>query len=172
MKKSLFLLVMVVCLAIPLTSNAQFYHQRWEFSLGGSGNSDRDFDTSVFSTEMSLGYFFTERLEIIFRQGIGYFDTKGGKDSLNGSSRAGLDIHFKLGKLMPYIGATMGYVYGDSVTESYIAGPEGGLKFFVNSTTFINGMIAYDFFFEDTDEAEAAFDDGRFVYALSIGFRF
>ena len=62
-------------------------------------------------------------------------------------------------------------MYGDAVEDTWVAGPEGGLKLFVNDTTFILGQIAYDFFFEDSDDADDAFDDGRWVYTLGIGFR-
>lgn len=56
--------------------------------------------------------------------------------------------------------------------ESFIAGPEAGIKYFVNDTTFINLGVEYEFVFEDADKADDAFDDGRFVYLLGIGFRF
>ena len=52
-----------------------------------------------------------------------------------------------------------------------MAGPEGGVKYFVNNTTFIFGSVQYQFFFEDDDDAEDSFDDGQWVYALGIGFR-
>ncbi|MGH7215097.1 MAG: hypothetical protein ACREIT_10075 [Tepidisphaeraceae bacterium] len=47
-----------------------------------------------------------------------------------------------------------------------------GVKFFVNSTPFIFLMAEYQFFFEDSDDAGDAFDDGQFVYSLGIGLRF
>jgi len=46
------------------------------------------------------------------------------------------------------------------------------VKYFVNKTTFITAGIEYQVLFEDTDQADDNFDDGRFVYLLGIGFTF
>jgi hypothetical protein len=77
-----------------------------------------------------------------------------------------------LGRLFPYLGANIGYLYGDSVEEQFIAGLEGGVKYFVNDTTFITGGVEYQFLFKDTDEVDDNYDDGRFVYIVGIGFKF
>lgn len=76
-----------------------------------------------------------------------------------------------MGRFWPFVGVSLGYVYGDAVEDTWVAGPEAGLRYFVNETTFVVGMVEYEFFFEDSDEAEDAFDDGRFVYTLAMGFR-
>jgi hypothetical protein len=73
--------------------------------------------------------------------------------------------------LVPYVGASIGYLYGNNLRDTWVAGPEGGLKVFVNDTTFIIGQLAYDFFFRHTDEVDSAFSDGRWVYTVGIGFR-
>jgi len=69
------------------------------------------------------------------------------------------------------LGATIGYLYGETVNESFLAGPEAGLKIFINDATFIVAGVGYDFVFENAGDANDAFDDGRFVYNLGIGFR-
>ena len=71
----------------------------------------------------------------------------------------------------PFVGANIGYVYGDGVNDTGEAAPEAGVKYFVNSTTFIYGQIEYQFFFDSSDDVDDAFDDGQFVYSLGIGFR-
>ena len=73
---------------------------------------------------------------------------------------------------MPYIGANIGYAYGDQVNDTFLAGPEGGVKYFVNNTTFIFLSVEYQFFFDEGDDIEGAFSDGQFVYGLGIGFKF
>jgi hypothetical protein len=72
---------------------------------------------------------------------------------------------------VPYVGANIGYVYGDGVHDTFEAGPEGGVKFFVNSTTFIKLGVEYEFFFDKGDDTSNAFSDGQFIYSLGIGFR-
>ncbi len=177
MKKNLYivpiLLILWFIMALPYSANAQSqYGKDWEFSLGGSGTSNKDFDTTIFSTELSLGYFLNKSFEIIVRQGIGFYDDDYSDSKWSGSTRLAFDIHFPFDRVFPYIGGSVGYVYGDGVLDSFIAGAEGGIKYFVNKTTFINAMMAYEFFFDDTDDVDIAYKDGRVVYVLSIGFRF
>jgi len=77
-----------------------------------------------------------------------------------------------MGNWYPYLGVNIGYLYGDTVEEQFIAGPEGGVKVFVNDTTFITAGIEYQVLFESASDADDNFDDGRFVYILGIGFKF
>jgi hypothetical protein len=156
--------------AIPGTALAEFNTGDMELSLSGSGSSDNDFDATTASVEASLGYFLTPTLEAVIRQGIGFSDTPEDSD-WNASTRLGIDYNFPFTQFVPYIGASLGYLYGDSVEEQFIAGPEVGLKSFVNDTTFILAAVEYQFLFDDKDDADEAFNDGRFVYTLGIGFK-
>jgi hypothetical protein len=83
-----------------------------------------------------------------------------------------LDFHFDLEALQPFVGGNFGYVYGDAVNDTFEAAPEAGVKWFVNSTTFIFGMAEYQFFFDKGSNAGSGFNDGQFVYTLGVGFRF
>jgi hypothetical protein len=47
-------------------------------------------------------------------------------------------------------------------------GLEGGLKYFVNSTTFVLGRLEYQWLLDDDEEG---FDDGQWVYVVGIGFK-
>lgn len=140
-----------------------------ELTLGGSGSSDESLDGTILSMEASLGSFLTDNFEVLIRQGISYADVPG-DDDWNGSTRLGIDYHFNLDPVYPLIGASIGYLYGDTVKEQFIAGPQAGLKYFANPTTFVFGVVEYEFLFKDADEAEENYDDGRFVYNFGIGF--
>jgi hypothetical protein len=142
-----------------------------EFTLVGSGSSDEDFDATTLSVEAGYGYFFTDNMEIVLRQGLAYAELPG-DDDWNASTRLALDYNFGMDPVYPFLGANIGYLYGDTVEEQFVAGPEAGLKFFANEAAFLFGLIEYEFLFEDADEAEENFDDGRFVYSLGIGFIF
>jgi hypothetical protein len=142
-----------------------------EVTLSGSAANSKDFDGFVAGANASLGYFITDNLEVAIRQSLNYSDIGVGS-ALNGSTRIALDFHFDLEALQPFIGGNFGYVYGDAVNDTWEAAPEGGVKWFVNSTTFVFAMAEYQFFFDEGDDASSSFDDGQFVYSLGIGFRF
>jgi len=171
---------------LPNKAHAQFDAGDFELTLGGTAANDDSFSGFTAGANASIGYFFTDNLEIALRQSVNYTDigTFGGGDddddgggegsALNGSTRIALDFHFDFGRFQPFVGANIGYVYGDIVRDTFEAAPEVGIKYFVNDTTFIYGMAEYQFFFRnaDTDEVEEAFEDGQFVYTFGIGFRF
>ncbi len=156
--------------ASALEMNA-FSKGQWEMTLVGSGTSDESLNGTTLSTEAGIGYFISDNLELTVRQGIAYAD-RPGNDDWNGSTRAGLDFHFGFDPLYPFIGVGFGMLYGDSVNEQFIAGPQGGLKCLVNHTTFLFAMAEYEFLFDDADDVDDNFDDGRFVYSIGIGFTF
>jgi hypothetical protein len=163
-RKSLWATIAVFALLVPATARAQFKQGDFELTLTGSGASDKDFDSTALAGNGSIGYFFTDQLEIGFRQTVAFSDD--GDSNITADSRVALDFNFDLGKFVPFVGGTIGYKYGDGVNDAWIAGPEGGLKYFVNATTFIYGAVAYDF------DLNNGLDDGAWFYALGIGFRF
>jgi hypothetical protein len=73
---------------------------------------------------------------------------------------------------------TPGFEKGDrtftlsgTVDEQFIAGPDAGVRIFLNDTTFVHMGIEYQFLFEDADDAKANYDDGRFVYGVGMGLK-
>jgi hypothetical protein len=151
--------------------------EKWEITLLGSGSNDVDFDGGSFVVNGSVGYYFNDQWQAAVRQSFGYSDT-GGSDSdssWTGTTRVGAFYHFNYAadqRIVPYLGVNVGYIYGDQTADSFIAGPEAGVKWFVNDTTFLYGSVAYEFLFEEADDADSSFDDGQFVYGLGIGFQF
>ena len=143
-----------------------------EVTLGGSGSSDNDFDSNFINFNGSVAYFATDTIALGVRQDLGVADTN------NDSSYNAATVVFaqynidEFGDFVPFIGATIGYLYGDDVEETFIAGPEIGLKYFVKEDAFFFGRVNYDFLFEDADDADDAFDDGRFTYTIGIGLTF
>lgn len=142
----------------------------WELLLGGTGTNDKNFDTGSFGFSGSIGYFLTENFELSARQNLNWADS--GSSSYIGATRGALDLHFDLGRVYPFIGVNLGYVYGDIVDETLEAAPELGLKWFVKPDTFLYGLAEYQFFFKHTDDVDSGFDNGSFVYSLGVGFTF
>ena len=174
MYRSVYVLVVFGLLLLPLAAAAQQFpaYQMGdkELTLSGSGASDNDFDTTNLSFDVGFGYFFDQSWEGIVRQTLNVTDQPG-ENAYNGTTRVGIDYNFNVQQMRPFVGATVGYIYGDGVEESFIAGPEAGIKAFLSKSTFVIAAVGYDFIFEDTDEADDAFDDGFFNYRLGLGYR-
>ncbi|GAB3282887.1 OmpA family protein [Parahaliea aestuarii] len=146
-----------------------------EFSLSGTGTSDKDFDNSNFGISGDIGWYTSPDLSLGIRQSVSYADIEGEgvtDDAWNGSTRGYANYHFGSGNARPFLGASLGGIYGDNVKESAFAGLEFGLKYYVLESTYILGRAEYQFFFDSGDSAEDNFDDGAWAYVLGVGFNF
>lgn len=145
----------------------------WEVTVGGAGSSNKEFDAGGGQGSFSVGYFVNDIVELSARQNLAYADgTPDGGGAWNGASRAALDLHIPLGNVLPYVGANVGYVYGDSIHDSIVAGPEAGVKIFLKDEAFVQFAAEWEFFLDKDETIGAAFDDGQLLYALSMGLRF
>ena len=164
-------LMVVAALALlpAAAAQAQFQAGDWALTLSGQGSNGPDFDGTQFGLNADIGYFMTKEFEVSLRQTVAYSVLVAGS-AWSGSTRVAVDYNWDMGRWVPYVGANLGYVYGD-VNDTWIAGPEAGVKFFVNSTTFVQLGVEYQFFFDQGSDASEAFSDGQFLYSLGIGFR-
>jgi hypothetical protein len=155
------------------TPNQRRRTMPWEFTLGGSGNSNEDFDAGGAQATASVGYYFNEVVELSARQSSSYFDgTPSGDGSWASQSRVALDLHIPLQYVAPYGGVNWGYSYGDLVNDSMVAGPEAGVKFYLKDDVLLLAGVEWEFFFDKDDSLNAAFKDGQLIYVLSLGVRF
>lgn len=141
-----------------------------DFFLNGIGVSSDDWDNKTLTIGASLGYFFTDNIEGSIRQDISYVEGENTRSAAAAATRGALDYYFDMGRWWPFVGVTLGYVYGDEVNESWAFGPEGGVKYFVNDTTYIFGTLGIEWF-SDSGGKNDVFDDGRWIYAVGIGYR-
>ena len=135
-------------------------------TLSGSGINSKDFDDGAYGLSGSIDWFLLDNLGVGVRQDVNWGHSEDADDIWAGATRLAADYHFDFGRLQPFLGGSVGYVYGDSINEAWVAGPEGGLKFFVNDTTYIFGQSAYQF---DVDDG---FDDGTWIHNVGVGFKF
>ncbi len=177
MSRLICMFVVFGFLLLPLNAMAQrgqdfapYQMGDQELTLSGSGVSDNSFDTTNLSLDIGYGYFFSQGWQGLIRQSLNIIDQPG-DNAYNASTRIGIDYNFNLRNLRPFLGATIGYMYGDGVKNSFIAGPETGLKAYLSDSAFVIFAVGYDFIFENADEAEDAFDDGIFNYRLGLGYR-
>jgi len=174
---------MVLCLigALPMTAAAQSSQfgpteGEREFSISGTGSSDRDFNSGSFGVTGDLGWYLNDELVAGVRQSINYASIEGESikdDFWNGSTRGYLNYQFLSNRARPFVGGSLGGIYGDGVKDSTFAGLETGMKYYVLSKTYFLARIEYQFFFSSTSDADDAFqDDGAWAYTVGLGYNF
>jgi hypothetical protein len=152
--------------AIPLMAQPQAGD--WEFTLGGSGDADQDFDRGGAGINGSFGYFYNENFEMSVRQSVN-FDGRGNDDEWAGSTRLAADWHFLLGKFVPFVGANFGLTYTED-DSAWGIGPEVGFKYYVHERTFIFALGEYRWHFDELDQLDDTADDGSFAFTVGVGF--
>lgn len=139
----------------------------WEATLAGSGVSTDEFDNNNFGITGSLGYYVTSFMPVGVRQtaNLNFGEGVVGDDFI-GITRAFVDFQAPLGAFQPYIGGFVGAQYGQGIDDDLIFGPEAGIKYWVNESTFMFGHGEWQ-----VVEGEA-FDNGNVVYAFGFGLNF
>jgi hypothetical protein len=176
--KALVLGALGMLLAVPAVSQAAPPERPNEITLGAGASHGPDINGFTGSFNGSYGYFFTDSLELSIRQSLSYTDVGGGAgdgSAWNASTRVAVDIHFPLGdrgQFRPFVGANIGYVYGETVNDTFEAAPEAGIKIDITPTAFIFVLAEYQFFFDKGSNASDSFSDGQFLYSAGVGFRF
>ncbi len=174
--------LLLLALASPLATLAQTtvasgdYTRRAgerEFTLGGAGATNTDFDNSLGGVNLSLGTYINETLMWSIRQSVNYSNPNVGGTQWNGATRLAIDQHFaSRGAVRPFVGANFGRVYGDAVNDTWAAGLEAGVKFYVQPRTFVYALAEYGWFFERTRNVRNRFNDGQINWGVGIGFNF
>jgi hypothetical protein len=167
-KKLITPLLCILVAASVTRAYAQPQTGDWEFTLGGSGDSNSRFSRGGFGLNGSAGYFFTPNIELGLRQGVNY-DAHAANDEWAGSTRAAADWHFLLGKFVPFVGADFGLDYTEHY-DRWGIGPEAGFKYYVQPRTFIMAMGEYRWNFNRFRDVDNRLDDGHFVFTVGIGF--
>lgn len=144
-----------------------------EFTLGGSGATNKDFDSSFGGVSFSFGQYINETLAVVLRQSVNYSNPDVGGTLWNGSTKIAVDHHLAArGRVRPFVGVNFGRIYGDSVHDTWSAGLETGAKFYVQERTFIMATVEYGWLFEDAGSVNNQFDDGQWNWSLGVGFNF
>ena len=157
------LVVLGVVALLPAFVWAQPEAGDWELTLTGNGSSVNDFNSTTIGAGGQLGYFISKPFEVGVRQSVSYSHIEHVGHSWDGSTRIFADWHFDLDKFQPFVGANIGYAYGDTTNDSWLAALEGGLKYYVHRNAFIYGQIEYQWLLRDS------FSDGSWVYSIGIG---
>jgi hypothetical protein len=144
-----------------------------EFTIGGAGATNKEFDDSFGGVNFSYGWYTSETQQWVLRQSINYANPSNGGQAWNGATRIAFDQHLAArGALRPFVGVNVGGVYGDRVRETFAAGLEAGAKFYVQPRTFIQAMVEYGWFFRRARSVDNSFSDGQFNWSVGVGFNF
>jgi hypothetical protein len=162
-------LLLIPAIASADTGNIARDAGPFEFTLGGSGSNSKDFDNGGGSIAGSFGWWATPNIELSVRDNASYNDSGNGS-SWGNQVRVAIDLAANLDRFQPFIGANIGYISGTNVHDTAEGAPEAGLKFFLNNSTFIYGMVEYNFFFNSS--GNTTFDKGQFLYGVGLGMRF
>jgi hypothetical protein len=169
MTSKLKVLIVAGLMALPFAAaHAQPAAHDWEVEIAGAGRAAVDFKKSggvpggQFGASLSLGYYVNDNVEVSARQFIGYA-TSG---NLGGSTTVALDYNFLMDKLVPFIGVNTGYSYANrGGIDSWVLGPEAGVKYYLQSKAFIFGRGEYQI----PSRGRDALGNGNWVFTLGIG---
>lgn len=155
----------------PLSQGAPEAGDR-EVTINGSGTSSNDLDNNNLSVSGSLGKFITDSSEWGVRQLIGFTNSSNTDSRFSGATRLFYDWHYDADAWQPYVGASLGYIYGEDTHETFSAGPEAGVKYYVKDKTFVNVGLEYQFLFDDSSDIDNTYDDGAIFYNIGMGYNF
>jgi hypothetical protein len=146
-----------------------------EFSIAGSGTNDKNFDNGTFGFVGDYGWYYRDNVIFGVRQSLNYANIKGENfkdDFWNGSTRGYGNYQFGNAQMRPFVGGSLGLIYGDGVKDSGFAGVEVGAKYYVLPKTYLLGRADYQWFFNTSSDADDAFKDGAWALTAGIGFNF
>ena len=144
-----------------------------EFTIGGSGSTNRNLNNSIGGGAASYGYYFSSAWEGVIRQQLDYSHPQGSTDTWNGETDGALDFHLiDTGAVRPFVGANLGWLYGNHSRDTAGAGLEGGAKFYVLPRTFIYAMADYGWLFRHDKAVASRINTGIWTWSVGMGFNF
>ena len=149
----------------PYTADPGPRAGNWEATLTGAGLSDDSFDTNNFGASGSLGYYINKNFILTFKQGL-FFGDNNNSTLVNARSIVQAAYQWDFDRWQPYVGMNVGGVYGAGIRDEALFGPEVGVKYYVNESTFLFGNIAYEVPFDN------CCNDGVVPYTMGVGFNF
>ncbi len=173
MKKLIVSSILLAAL-VPAGALAQNLPQQGtqEVTLSGGGSSDKDFDNTVLSLSGSWGQYLDQNSLWGVRQTVNVRDTEDSSTQFDGATRLFYDYHFGSGATRPFVGVSLGGIYGEGVDDTFSGGPEIGVKHYLKSDVFVTAMVEYQFLFDSGSDVTDNYDDGALFYNIGLGYNF
>lgn len=145
-----------------------------ELTFGGSGGSNRNLSDSFGGATASYGVYLNDNWQAVLRQSLNYINPgNGGSTRWNGSTRVAADFHFNTTTAaIPFIGASLGRIYGTALRDTWSGGLEAGVKYYLQRRVFVFGLVEYNWLFQRTKELDNNFGDGQLYWSFGVGFNF
>lgn len=138
--------------------------------LSGGGISSEDFSGNKTALEVELGYFWTDTFATAVRQELAYENYRSGM--FLGSTAIAADWFWALSQVSPFVGASVGAVYGNHRDTELVLGPEAGVRKLIGESVFVNLMAQYEMFRDPSAQTPDERWGGRFAYTLGLGMRY
>ena len=149
----------------PYTLDPGPHAGNYEATLTGTGQSNTDFDNTNFGLTGSVGYYYTKNWLFSVKQGAQINDD-GDATLINARTIFQAAYQWDFAKWQPYLGLNAGGVYGAGIHDQAVFGPELGVKYFVNESTFIFANMAYEM------SVDECCNNGNIPYSVGVGFDF
>ena len=113
MKKLIRATALGACAAfVPMALHAGPVAGDREFSLSGTGTSDKKFDNNPIGVSGDLGWYTSDNLSLGIRQSASYAGGDNSDDIWTGSTRGYVDYNFLDGSARPFDDGAWAYVIG------------------------------------------------------------
>jgi outer membrane protein with beta-barrel domain len=140
-----------------------------ELQAAGGFFHSQGSDSGSLNAELSYGYYLTRGWQVGLRQALNYDFIDDHRDFWVATTVPFLNYNFRVTDIIvPYLGGFIGLVWNDRDTTGTI-GPQGGIKFFVHDTAFINLGYRYEFFFNRIKAIEDNASRGNHVFNIGVG---
>jgi len=140
----------------------------WNFQGSAGFFKANSADVGTLNGSLSVGYFFTPRVEVGLRQGLNYEFVTGGANPWLATTVPYVNFHFLTGVFQPYIGAGVGVVWNNSNVTGTIA-PSAGFKAFVADNVYVNVGYTYEWFFTKIDYNTVIDESSRGNHVIGVG---
>lgn len=173
LSKSGIYIAAAIMVLTPLISAAQtgsgFQPGERKFTVIRTGLNNGKLDRTGLGSSWSIDRFLN--LEKVVRQDGSFINIPDDRD-WNDSPRVIANYYFGSDAWVPLVGLSMGYIRDPEEDDRFVAGSEIGIKYFMNQTTFLYGLLEYQFHINDVVDVRDIYENGRFVYGVGLGLTF
>lgn len=176
MKKTLLQALLILACIAGSTALAQPTPHDKELQASAGFFHAQGSDSGSVNGDIGFGYFLGDpHWEIGLRQGFSYSFIEDSSDVWTATTIPFVNYHllglFESDRVVPFIGTFVGAIWNDEDITGTL-GPDAGVKFFVNDSTFLTMRYRYEWFFNDLSLGDIGDNSskGNHVGTIGLGF--